>query len=392
MQRIFHFWQPAPNEHEAGWIRGLSQRGYPVFVYAAGTTPCARSSLGLGGADYGDAQVSFPAVEQLPTLLAQRSSQSDYHFFTGIKEFPLNRRAATLLARTSAHLFYISESKDPRGLKGVLRFLRDLFADRKWPKRIDGVLAMGQLGCKWFRGLGFPADRVFEFGYAVANPATHPIDDPHSAQALNIRYVGQLIKRKRIDLLLEAFARLPNTSAYHLTITGIGALAEQLQAQTHALGISHSVTFEGAVTNQDLRHSLHDTDLVVLPSDWDGWGAVANEALLAGCRVGVSDRCGSASLCQSLADCFVFRHGNVGDLSRAIERQATLGKVHYQERTARMGLVTEMIGESAITDYLLAVVDWLETRQTPQPCPPWTAAGQGTGGEDSQHHAIGVAP
>lgn len=42
--------------------------------------------------------------------------------------------------------------------------------------------------------------------------------------------------------------------------------------------------------------SISAADVLVLPSQYDNWGLVVNEALAFGCRVLVSERCGAAEL------------------------------------------------------------------------------------------------
>ena len=41
---------------------------------------------------------------------------------------------------------------------------------------------------------------------------------------------------------------------------------------------------------------MQQADIFILPSIYDGWGAVVNEALQAGCYVLVTDACGAADL------------------------------------------------------------------------------------------------
>jgi|GEM_PF-269535 len=368
----FHFWQPAVNEHESGWIRGLSTMGYDVNVYYEKEIPVWRSSLGLGNVNYAGAKLSKIEVCELSKLLDDCSTSNDLHFFTGIKEFSLNRKAFEILALSPAKLFYISESKDPRGIKGVLRYFRDIVLDYGRRRRVDAVLAMGRLGTTWFTKIGFNSKKIFEFGYAVADPINNFIVKSQNHSSFRIVYVGQLIKRKRIDSILSAIAHIKIAGLeICLDIIGSGEEREHLTQMTLDLDIEDIVNFHGALPNSEVRDFVEESDLMILPSAWDGWGAVTNEALLAGCRVGVSAMAGSSSLCKNLVNCFVFPCGDVSVIANELYKQVSIGKVTFEERTNRIEAVRSLIGETAITNYLLQIVNFSVTPNCKKPHAPW---------------------
>ncbi len=374
----FHFWQTSPNEHESGWIRGLTNMGHSVRVYICGDMPQSRMSLGLGQVDYGVAEIIRPSLVHMEECLQSCSTAEDLHFFTGIKEFQLNRMAYSLLSRSQARLFYISESKDIRGFKGVMRLLRDIVLDYYRRRRIDAVLAMGELGTKWFRRIGFDSSRIFEFCYAVADSSSHnrdiaPDHDPgRDANSFKVAYVGQLIKRKNVDSLLMALASINNEGlSFTLEIIGSGEEEVHLRQNASSLGIASVVNFLGAMKNDELRAHMRESDLLVLPSAWDGWGAVTNEALLAGCRVGVSLMCGSSVLAKNMPKCFTFPSGDVHTLASELRKQIAYGRVTQEERATKCVLARSMIGEVAIAKYLLHIVDFVIAPANNRPVQPW---------------------
>lgn len=54
--------------------------------------------------------------------------------------------------------------------------------------------------------------------------------------------------------------------------------------------------FLGVKTNREVQERMRTGDLLVLPSLYDGWGTVVNEALQNGMRVLCSDACGASVL------------------------------------------------------------------------------------------------
>lgn len=102
--------------------------------------------------------------------------------------------------------------------------------------------------------------------------------------------VGRLKPQKNHRLLLEAFAMLVRQRPAQLVILGEGDLATDLANQTEALAIADRVVFAGAATNPWPYY--RSADLFVLSSDFEGFGNVLVEAMIAGLRV-VSTDCQS---------------------------------------------------------------------------------------------------
>lgn len=96
-----------------------------------------------------------------------------------------------------------------------------------------------------------------------------------------VLYVGNLLKRKRVDGLLHAF-RLVHDSipAARLTIIGNGPQWDRLHSLVSELEISDSVTFSGQVSDRELISAYQKAAVFVLPSEAEVFGIVLAEALL----------------------------------------------------------------------------------------------------------------
>jgi glycosyltransferase involved in cell wall biosynthesis len=109
--------------------------------------------------------------------------------------------------------------------------------------------------------------------------------------------VGQLIARKNVGTLLEAFARLDGAPT--LDVAGDGVARAELEAAARALGIADRVTFHGFLDEPGVVGILARTQTLVLPSTEEVYGFTALEAQVAGLQVVVSARAGIA---ENLAD------------------------------------------------------------------------------------------
>jgi phosphatidyl-myo-inositol dimannoside synthase len=90
-------------------------------------------------------------------------------------------------------------------------------------------------------------------------------------------------RRKNVDLVLKALARLRPNFEFHYTVVGDGHLALELKKVAVDLGISDCVTFAGRVSDEDMFSYYQKAQLFVLPSgiterSFEGFGIVYLEA------------------------------------------------------------------------------------------------------------------
>lgn len=101
-----------------------------------------------------------------------------------------------------------------------------------------------------------------------------------------ILFVGRLESEKAIHRLLRAVAELEGASKeWALVIVGDGSEKKTLERLSVDLGISESVVFMGRLEGLELHALYRLATLFVLPSVYEAFGAVVNEALLAGVPV-----------------------------------------------------------------------------------------------------------
>lgn len=99
-----------------------------------------------------------------------------------------------------------------------------------------------------------------------------------------ILYTGRLVEVKGLDLLINAFAK-SQTGNYILVIVGEGRLKEDLTAQAKQLDILNKIVFAGFYSGIELYAWYELANFFILPSRYEPFGAVVNEALVYGCPV-----------------------------------------------------------------------------------------------------------
>lgn len=348
----FYFWQDIPNIHEAGYIKKLSDNGYECTVIFQRNIPTERLALGLTNPNYGGAKMIFcPVGTPLPDCVS-KCSVNDYHFFTGIFAFDLTRRAFLELKNTDAKLVLISESRDIRGWRGVARYLHSWIFEGSIRRRIDFVFAMGEMGVKWFLKTGYERKKIFEFCYVV-NENKDDFSLPLGANnAIKIAFVGALIDRKNPIILLESL-RLIKSKNVIVDFVGVGDLAAEINKKSEeVLGVGRFNLL--SLKNDQLQSYLNGVDILVLPSKWDGWGVVVNEALMSGCRVLVSARAGASTLVNEEIG-LVFESGNKYDLANKLASLMRRGKVGSLER-AEIKKFSRCISGDVVSRYILDIL------------------------------------
>lgn len=135
-----------------------------------------------------------------------------------------------------------------------------------------------------------------------------------------VLFSGKLQPWKRPLDLLHAFARAEFRDAL-LVFAGEGPLRTGLQQEAAALGIADRLRFLGFVNQTQLPGVYSAADLLVLPSRYEAFGLVVNEAMLCGCAAVVSDRTGVArDLISPVAPEFIYPSGDVAVLAAVLRR------------------------------------------------------------------------
>lgn len=102
---------------------------------------------------------------------------------------------------------------------------------------------------------------------------------------------GRLVQQKNFELALRSFALVDRNFDVELVIYGEGPLRDALERRAAELGLEERVLFGGHVP--DLKPLLAQADLFLMTSRYEGYPAVAVEALVAGVPV-VSTLCSPA--------------------------------------------------------------------------------------------------
>jgi len=364
MQLIF--WHNLVSPHQAPYMRELALAGHSVTVVAAEAMSEERRRLGWTVPSLGPARVILGPEQGQVTQIVETSGADSVHLIAGARGTALGRQVALACRANGRRMGIVTESPDPRGLRGLLRWTKYAAERLSIGRHFEFILAMGQKGVTWFEHCGYPKTAIFPFAYVTDRLA----DDaqPEFQDAFRFVFAGQLIPRKGVDVLLRAFKEVPGAQ---LEIVGEGASRELLHNLASSLGIASRIVWSGKMDGASVQSRIGNADVFILPSREDGWGAVVNEALMAGVPVICSSACGASELIRHPWLGSVFRVNDVTSLTQAMNECRHRGKLSAALRQQIAGWAQCISGQN-VARYVEAILHHVY-QQAPRPDAPWRA-------------------
>lgn len=213
---------------------------------------------------------------------------------------------------------------------------------------IDGIILADKKAFDWYREHLFYKAKYFYFPIIQSDEKFRKSLDralPRSRQILKesllrdkkvILFVGRLVKVKNISLLLDCYAQISiKMKNVVLIVVGEGYLEDELRRQAEELHIIDSVFFVGKKEGEELMVFYNLGAIFVLPSTYEPFGAVVNEALLAGCYTLCSSCAGASCLIQEYKNGNCFSVDNPEDLVTRLQYALSIVEPLTEELTLK---------------------------------------------------------
>lgn len=349
----FIFWQNIISIHQSAFIKALAYK-YDVILVAEQVLDKQRLTESWNVPNMGKAKIILsPSSEQIDEMLSDRSV---HHAFSGIDAYPMIYSAFKLAVKKRCKISVIAEPYDWTGIRGKLRWLKYTLLFAKYRRYIDHFFTTGNHGIRCFHQSGFPLRKLHHWGYF-----TEPemISSFTVNQSPKIIFVGKIDTRKNVLSLVDKLNEVPEL--YEATyIIGTGPLVNELKK---AIECNSKIHYLGPLPNDKVNQFISRCDLLVLPSLFDGWGAVINEALSQGTRVLCSDMCGAGILLDGDKRGGVF---NLNDKSLNFKLNHWLmrGSLSLDERNQNIAWASTHISGEIAAKYFVKVLN-RETVEAP---------------------------
>ena len=201
--------------------------------------------------------------------------------------------------------------------KGLARKYREHINLKKYPVYL---LCNGAYVASDYKLIGAYPHRKYRFGYfppfrKVENVSElqgkkaklhtlnieHPEELPIQGlvltkEEINIVWAGRFIELKNPDFMIRLADDLNRRGIrFHIHMIGSGELEEELKAEAEYRLIDHYITFHGMLSPEATRDVMEKCHIHIFTSNYlEGWGAVVNEAMNAGCAVIANEEVGCA--------------------------------------------------------------------------------------------------
>jgi glycosyltransferase involved in cell wall biosynthesis len=359
--------------HQSAFLNALAERHEVTLVTTESDS--GRSVMGWEEPGLPNVRIlSFDAIDW-KALVRSRRGPGDWHVFAGLQAFRKVHAAFVYALALECRTGLYAEPLRMGGLAGLLKRMRGTIDGRRFGDRVGFVLCIGRESKRQFLQWGFPSDRLYDWAYVTEFREALQSGEPGEAGVRGI-FPASLIHRKGADLLVEAVERLKGLQglridAYCIDQKAITPWQRCLMERAEKGGILRIHPFIG---NRSLLTEMANSDFTLLPSRFDGWGAVVNESLSVGTPVIVSRYCGASELLEGRPWMGqVLDDLDPSSIARAIEEAALSGRVESDRRKRITEWAQDAIAGERISRYFMDVVTCSETGGVPLRA-PWDSA------------------
>lgn len=208
------------------------------------------------------------------------------------------------LINPSIKIYTLSDDsiENSKSRKGIRALLRNFIS-----KHIDGVIFTSKEVSDWYKENISKKTKTFDFPVIHADNSllkiynesikfsNKNIDNYNLLGKKCILFVGRLVEVKNLFFLIKCFSNLKDKNC-NVIIVGDGTLRSKLISYSKKLDVHNEVIFVGREEGMQLYSWYLSSQLFVLPSTHERFGAVVNEALVAGCFVLCSKLAGASIL------------------------------------------------------------------------------------------------
>lgn len=159
------------------------------------------------------------------------------------------------------------------------------------------LLCANAYGANDFNLLKLYKDKIYKWGYFLENniyDVEKLIEDKENNETIEIIWVARFIKWKHPEIVIKLAKNLCKKYKFKIKMLGTGILEEKIKKIINKKGLNDIVEVVGQVPSDKVKDYMEKANIFIGTSDsTEGWGAVINEAMNAGCVVIANQKMGS---------------------------------------------------------------------------------------------------
>jgi len=160
------------------------------------------------------------------------------------------------------------------------------------------LLCANAYGAKDFNLLGLYKNKIFKWGYFLKTneyDINELIEKKQSKEKVQIIWVARYIKWKHPEIVLKLAKNLKKQNYdFEIKMLGTGKLINKINKKISKINLDNVIEVVGQVPSDKVKEYMEEADIFIGTSDkQEGWGAVVNESMNAGCAIVANVRMGS---------------------------------------------------------------------------------------------------
>lgn len=367
------FWLNVPSNHQTSFLEALNQDERIDLQIRYFDKP-SEDRLRMGWRDENSLHEYEQYVNGLDdALITLEDWQDRIHIVIGYS-YSFNCKLVPIFIKSHVKWVHWSErygvglAKKLNYSVRLFKLLRPLLLLTKRPygRLVDkyalGCFSQGDLSRKDFIQMGINNDKIEDLYYTTTALGKVKKEEkslknfPFERKFL---YVGRLNKRKGIEDLLVAFSELSNVDQWGLILVGDDEKNGYYQNITKQMGIEKKVLFTGGVQSNEVSSFFSVSDVFILPSRYDGWGAVVNEAASMGLPIISTDQTGAAfHLIENDKNGYIVNAGDSHALAYAMQKYISGNELLHQHGTYSKELFKDFLPERNVSRFIEAMEKW----------------------------------
>ncbi|MBG6062547.1 glycosyltransferase involved in cell wall biosynthesis [Flavobacterium sp. CG_9.1] len=363
----FIFWQNIVSIHQFSFLESLAVTNQVILIVDE-EIEFKRKSHGWNVPQMKNVAIIVnPNKSYVDEILKQNFNA--FHFFSGLEVYPLATLALKKSVKLSMpNLGILLEPFNNDGFKGSVRSLKYSLLILKYKKNIKILFPTGMMGRKSYEKIGFPTQKIFDWGYFTQlRDTTYDTGKLSTSKTPNLLFVGSIDKRKNIiDTVLKT--KKYRSKFNEFIIVGTGELESELQDLLEGF---ENIIFRGGLQNSEVKILMEKCDILILPSLFDGWGAVINEALQAGMQVIASENCGASILLDGCHRGEVFSFSGKNDFDQVLAKWLKKEPLTKEKRIEIAKWSANHISGEVAASYFESVIRFTLGNEVTRPIAPW---------------------
>lgn len=291
------------------------------------------------------------------------SHKDDYFVFNGYRGLMEKRINFLLKHNKKAKIMIWAER--PTNLTPLHKALHYLYA-LKYRDKVLAFLPLGDSGVEAYQNLKWRNNNIYPFFYApMLNEKLHA--SYHGEKTIKIVYIGRFKKKfKGVDVLLKALDLCCNKVSIDFA-GGYGDDKDEVLAWIN----NHSYAkFIGTISYDNVCETLNGYDIVIIPSRYEGWNVVANQAIMACTGVIISDQAVSNELVSAFDCGEIFEANNANQLAEKIDYVCNHpDAIDKWKKNAEQNKYK--ISNVRLANYFIEIVNYSIDNKNKKPERPW---------------------